>query len=258
MGKKSATAPRNQAAAEARAKAQAEVRRKERQTLALIVGGSLIVVALFVGLVMFIVNQSQVADQTVEVADANYGIPIGTDGTVGGEVPADAVRVDIYADYRCPACANFEGLVGSELDAMREEGLIALYLHPVAILDGGTGGNSSLSGAAAAAVADGSPEVFLDFHHALFAQQPASGQSWSAQQLADLATSLGASDEVAEHIRTGAYRTWIRQGTEQASRDGMQGTPAVGFNGVIVSPDDVEYFNPVALRAHIEALASQS
>ncbi len=263
MAKKTAPTTRGSAAAEARAKAQAQMRAQERRTQVTIIVSVVAGLALFGGLAWFIMSQSQTpglgdADARVPAASTERGgFPVGTTGVVGQDVPTGAVEVSIYADFMCPACAAFEFEVGPELDQMREEGLIELSYHPISILDRGSPTQYSTRAAnAAATVADGAPEHFLEFQELLFENQPRQGQNhWNDRELADFARQAGVPDDVASTIPDGLDRAWVQVATEQASVDGMQGTPTVIVNGTVVNQMQVPYFEPGVLRAYIEDAA---
>jgi protein-disulfide isomerase len=262
MAKNATTTPKNAAAAEARAKAQAQMRTQERRTMVIIVAVVVSVVVLFGAVVMFIMNQSSGTD-LIEGGDgvpasstASGGFPVGQTGVVGDAVLEDAPTVAVYLDFLCGACAQFEALVGPELDAMREEGLITVEYHPVAILDRGSPTQYSTRAASAAAtVADGSPEHFHAFAYLLFQNQPGQGMNhWTDAELADLAREAGVPDEVAATIPDGQFRQWVTSATQRASVDGMQGTPTVSVNGEILDQRDVPYFDEGVLRDYIANL----
>lgn len=259
------------ARAQARAAAQAKVKAQERRTTLLIVAGSIVGLALFGALILYIVNQGRVPELGSDgaaapaAADATGGIPVGTGGVAGEDVPADAPRVDIYLDYMCPICNTFEQINAPDLDELRESGAIQLYYHPISILDRFSQGSeySTRSAGAAAVVADRAPEAFLDFSTALFASQPAENTSGlSDDQIEQIALSAGVPADVASDLTDSDMRRWATAATDQASQDGMQGTPTVRVSatgdfadGEMLDPNVVNYFSEGGLRAYIEGLA---
>src|SRR5262245_21132460 len=106
----------------------------------------------------------------------NGGIRVGTAGEASGELLDGVPTIAVYFDYICGHCGHFEEL---NIDSLRElaEGEEANWvLHPVSILDRATvSGTSTRAAAATAWIADRSPEHFLNFHDALFTQQPPEG-----------------------------------------------------------------------------------
>jgi len=268
MAKKN-TAPRNDKAAAARSQAQKSVQRQERRTLMGILIGVGVAVVVFGGIVFFIVQQSNVP--TLESGDANApagadatgGIPVGTSGVVGEDLPTDATRMDIYLDFMCPVCGTFEEINAEDIAEMREAGEIELYYHPVSILDRASAGTqySTRSANAAATVADAAPEAFVDFVDALFANQPTEGQTGlTDEQIEQLAIDAGVPEDVAGTLDDGSFTKWVIAATDQAQVDIVEqsnsfGTPTVMIDRTVLSQtEDVAYFQPGALRAYVEAL----
>ncbi|WP_062296359.1 DsbA family protein [Demequina maris] len=268
----SAKNTKGDARAAAKAKAQAQVRAQERRTTMMIIAGSVVGLALFAGLIFFIVNQSKVpelgADGAVApaAADATGGIPVGTGGVVGEDVPTDAPRVDVYLDFMCPICGTFEAINSDDLDTLRESGDISLYYHPISILDRFSSGTefSTRSAGAAGVIADQAPEYFSDFVATMFANQPEENTTGlSDDEIADLATLVGVPDDVVANLDDTDFKKWATAATEQASVDGMQGTPTVRVSasgdfadGEILDPNEVSYFTEGALKAYLEGLGS--
>src|SRR5690606_38694478 len=98
---------KNARAGEARAKAQAQVKNKERRTTVMIIAASLAVIAIFGGIVYFIVQQSAVPPLSEAHrpagSDLTGGIPVGASGVAGEEgLTEGAARVDLYLDLLCP------------------------------------------------------------------------------------------------------------------------------------------------------------
>ena len=262
------------ARATVRAQAQAQVKAQERRTTMMIIAGSVVGLALFGALILFIVNQGDVPELGAEgstqpaAADATGGIPVGTGGVAGEDVPADAVRVDVYLDFMCPICNTFEAINGDDLDELRESGEIQLYYHPISILDRFSEGTqySTRSVAAAGVVADQAPEYFLDFQKTLFANQPDEGTTGlSDEDIEQLALLVGVPEDVAGNLTDSDFRKWATAATQQASQDGMQGTPTVRVSetgdfadGVMLNNDadspTVDYFSEGVLKEYLQGL----
>ena len=104
---------------------------------------------------------------------------MGTGGVAGVDVPksgADTAvpRLDLYIDLMCPFCKKFEETNSADIDALREAGTIAVYYHPISILDRSSQGTkySTRAANAVAVVADKDPSHMLQFITALYANQP--------------------------------------------------------------------------------------
>jgi len=231
-------------AAEERARAQERRRRRA------VVGGVVAAVVVVVAVVVVIVVQSARTSTSPDAAVPANTVDGGTAFAVG---PADApVTVDVYEDFLCPACRQFEATAGDTLAGLAAEGTAQVRYHPIAILDRvSTDDYSTRALNAAAVVADAAgTEAFLAFHDALFAEQPAEGgPGLTDERLGELAGEAGASGaDVKEAITGLAYEDWTREVTDAASRAGVTGTPTVLVDGAALQDR-----TPAGLRAAVEA-----
>lgn len=256
-------ASKNAKAEEARKLAQSQVHAKERKSTIIIIAASVVGLAIFAAIVFFIVQSSKVPtldDPSAVVpagSDASGGIPVGSTGVVGVDVPDGVPTVAIYEDFMCPVCKQFEEINAPDLDELREAGEIAVSYHPISILDRVSLGSeySTRAANAAATVADQAPEHFHAFTAALFANQPEENtEGLSNDEIATIAVSVGVPQDVADALDNDIFRKWVIAATDQASQDGMQGTPTVFVNGKMLDQNDVAYFNPGTLKAYLESL----
>jgi protein-disulfide isomerase len=150
-------------------------------------------------------------------------------GFAVGNGPA---TVDIYEDFICPICKQFEDSSGSAVEQLGTQGKARVIYHPIAILDGSSTTNYSTRSAAASACAavDGK---FREYAKALFAQQPSEGSAGlSDDQLVQIGTSIGLNDSsFGQCVRDGTYKSWVQHVTDEASAAGVTGTPTVKVNG---------------------------
>ncbi|WP_460704195.1 DsbA family protein [Myceligenerans halotolerans] len=173
------------------------------------------------------------------------GIPVDESGTAGSVVEG-ATQLDVYVDFMCPVCGQFEALNGADIAAMREAGEVSFVVHPVAILDRLSNGTeySTRAASSVAWVADQAPESFMEYHDLLFANQPAENSpGLSDEQLAAFAEQAGVPADVAQGIADGqamaSYRDWVTASTDQATsaeelanpQTGQFGTPTVILDG---------------------------
>ena len=257
-------ATKNDKAAEVRAKAQSQIKAKERRTTVVIIAVSLLVIVGFGALVFFIVNSAKVPAlaeaHAPAPADATGGIPVGTGGVAGVDVPTDVTRVDLYIDLMCPVCKQFEATNAADLDALREDGTIAIYYHPISILDRSSAGSNYSTRAAnsVGVVADQDPSHFIQYIQALYANQPQEGTTGHDDDaLAAIAVGVGVPTDVASTFKGGEFTKWVTAATEQASKDGMQGTPTVMVNSEILDPNKVNYFTEGTLKTYLESLSTK-
>jgi protein-disulfide isomerase len=193
-------------------------------------------------------------------------IPVGATGAAGstdGSDP-DAVVVSVYADYLCPFCGLFEETNGPLLDELRESGDVVVEYHPISILDRLSAGSeySTRSATAAALVADRSPEAFVAFNHALYADQPEENTAGLTDaRIAEIAEAAGADDAVVAAIADGSYLSgdasfapWVAAATERAGEDLPRlATPAVLIDGEELDTARYDWRQQGALEAAIDA-----
>jgi protein-disulfide isomerase len=214
---------------------QAQQAATERRRRAVIVGAIVVaVIAVVVGI--GIVVQSNRSDTA-----SGTGPPAGVtshNGVYRGQASAP-VSVVVSEDFQCPVCKAFEENVGSTLQSDIAKGTIRLEYRPIAFLDrqSTTNYSSRALETAACALDQGGPSVFNALHDLLFANQPKEGSAGlSDDELAGLAAQAGADKSaVAACQKDGTYEGWAHDATEQASKDGINGTPTYFVDGQQVS-----------------------
>lgn len=204
----------------------------------------IVAVVLFAGLVGFGVYQAQKpADVVVPPNATAAGVPVGN--------PAAKATIDIYQDFQCPACKQFEDRSGQTVDQLVAAGQAKLVYHPVAILDRSSPDkySSRSSAASACAAAD---NVFPQYLKLLYANQPDEGDpGLTTGKLTELGQQAGAGPGFAECVSSNRYAGWTTALTDQASKDGLASTPTVKVDG-----QQVQNPGPDALRAAVSAAQS--
>lgn len=194
--------------------------RRRRRTLIISIVAVFGVVA--AGLIGFAVYQIQKPNSFATPAHA-------TSDRTGIVVSSGKVQVDLYIDYMCPHCKEFEDSAASTLDQLSSSGKIKLVYHPIAILDQSSvpSGYSTRAGSAAGCAADGNK--FLDFTKKLYAQQPAEGSAGlSDDQLVQIGAGVGLIDpSFAQCVRAGTYASWMAHNTDAAAAKNINSTPTV-------------------------------
>src|SRR5659263_596133 len=159
---------RETAREEARKLREAQERRAKRNRTLLIVGLAvgLIAVAALVWGIVAAGNKSALDGVTrPQGSDLTGGIPVGMTLEAGTDNSSvDARVVNVYLDYTCSYCAQFEEINAADLKTLAKDGTATVVIHPVSILDrsGDYSGFSGLAANAAATVADRAPAQFLD------------------------------------------------------------------------------------------------
>lgn len=147
-----------------------------------------------------------------------------------------APTVDVYEDFQCPACAQFEELTGSTITSLAQEGRIVLVYHVKNFLDDNLRNDSSTrAGNAAFCAADAGR--FQEFHDRVFPGQPEQeGTGFTDADLAGFAQAAGITGDALSTweacLDSGRYDAYVDSVERKSFEDGVRGTPTVRFDGV--------------------------
>jgi protein-disulfide isomerase len=242
-------------AAALRAEAERSRRRRRSAVVTAVVAA---VVLLVVGVTVAVrqaqhdtaVAAAQAPSGTPRNVAANFGIATGPSTTSAGK---PRVVVDMYEDFQCPVCREFEAADEATLKGWQQAGIVQLVYHPVAFLDRASSTNYSTRALdAAASVQDSSPGSFQAFHDLLYANQPAEGSAGLPDStLADLAAQAGANRAtLASDLASQRFEGWTVQATDAFSRK-YTGTPTVLIDG-----QQQQSLDPAALKAAVAKAAA--
>ncbi len=219
------------------AKAQvAAVQRRARLTQILVIGAVAVVVIGIIGSAVIISVVTQNAGRPVIAADATVAVaggkqvPIAVDGSAIRLGPADAaVTVDLYVDYACPHCKDYDAATTETYEQLLGEGNVAVKFHPLQFQNVPY---APAAGNASAAVAAHQPQDWPAFHSALFVNQTEQTSTWENGDFRGFAEQQGITKpEALKEIEDGKYASWMRSNTSDAAKAGIDKTPTVLMNG---------------------------
>lgn len=254
---------RREQARETYLKMREQQARREKRNRALLIGGIVVALALVAGAVWLIVSQgsrSAIEQLSGDEIPANTrvedgGISLGS-AMAAGTANEGAPEVNVYLDYTCHYCLQFEDQYTDYLDEATRAGDITAVYHPVGILDatGEFSGYSGRAAAAAATVAAQQPDAFPAAHGALLemGQAYVDSQGQTDPDAAAMASALegaGVSAEVAQEAANSSYAPWVEATTTQFGRDGHTGTPTIVVDGEILE----QWSTPNALQDAVAA-----
>ena len=217
---------------------------KDDNKLTYVLGG-VAVVAIIALIVIFVVIPGQKGTETLSDYGAleNATVEVTDPGTILVGSASAPETLEVYEDFICPACGQFEMQYGGGLNEAIDAGEIAVDFHMLNFLNqtSASGDYSTRAAAATLCIADtGDAKAFSIFHSKLFAtdtQPRESGKSdLSNDDLADLANAAGASEEAVSCVSSGGKVDLAAEGAAAsaeklaAKNDGQVGTPAV-FDG---------------------------
>ena len=225
---------------------QAKQRRRDRRTLALVAVG--IVVVLIAAGIGF---------QAWRTSRGPSGVPSASSSAtpvqlVNGQPVvfgrADApVQIDLYEDFHCPHCADFEEQYAAAFDSAQQSGRAAIRFFPLTFVDPGS--VSAGNGFACAAEA-GFGQSYLK---GLFAN---TSLEWNNDQLISLMEQVSgapASDAFRTCVTERRQLPWLESISAAATQAGVQSTPTLFVDGTRV---DIASLTPQRLTEMINAAAS--
>ncbi len=234
MTKKSKATRRAEAAAasERAAAIRKEQERLERRRRTIGVSAAVIVVLALIFGIGYAVQSSR--DTTGKVG----AVPQHTVGryAVAAGPTSAPVTLDVYEDFMCPVCGQFEGASRGWVPQYLDQGKLRVRYHVMSFLDRASNGTeySTRAANAFAAVTDAAgPDVAKKFHDLLYANQPSEGSDGlTDDQLVQYAVQAGAGRSAVEKpIRDRAFQQWVVNATDRANKDGVTGTPTVRVDG---------------------------
>jgi protein-disulfide isomerase len=221
-----------------------------RGAVAGIAVAALIAVVVGIGIWLQVTNGPERLPAAIPAAAAGAVYPVSAQGgTVVAGKPGAPVTIDVYEDFMCPACAEFEKTYGDRLEKAAASGQARVVYHPIAILDvySEPAGYSTLAAGGAFCAAEAG--IFPRYHDSLYATQPSEGgPGWSTAQIQQLGRDLGADESFAGCLTKAGPR--VSAATGKASQylstlrpDGRIGTPTVVVNGVAADTGDENWLD---------------
>jgi len=156
------------------------------------------------------------------------------------------VNIDLYLDFRCPHCAEFEEKTGATIDKLVQDGTATLTYWPLQFVN--PDASPRLANAFAAAAANGKALSFADEMYGDFSK------SWTTDQLIELGKQLDVGDEKFQQaLQDNTYAGWLESVGKAADERGVTGTPTVYVNGKQLPADQL---SSEGLQNAVDAVAS--
>ncbi|MEU3271344.1 thioredoxin domain-containing protein [Saccharomonospora sp. NPDC006951] len=218
------------------------------------------------GIVWTNASKNATEGQTIPAADgaaATHEYPERREGlvVVTGN-PEAATTIDVYADFLCPVCRQFEQAYGDQIKQKVGEGVLQVRTHMVPMLVEASDPPGYSLDAANAALLAADEGKFTAFHDSLFANQPEEGKrGYDKEQLIQLGRDVGITSKAfADGVRAGTFDSQLTEeikkiaadpALEQTFPNGQRGfgTPTVVSGGSIVSFSDEQWLNKLLANA---------
>ncbi|MDO5700446.1 MAG: thioredoxin domain-containing protein [Bowdeniella nasicola] len=249
----------------ARIKAEEEARRKRVRLIT--VGGIVALLVVVVAVIAFVLAnakekpQGPAAGQEIPLTGEEITTNLSPIDTYQAGAPGaiamgsslepntaneGAPVVELYADFACPHCYDFDRERLPMLQSLAESGVISLVMHPVAILDRSDDYSDFSSRALDAyfAIAQSQPEILSEVGDAFynlwhqFGIAGMQGPPPGSIELADAAATAGVEDELVQQIKDGSVPRVAKAATEAYGATGWRGTPNPVVNGEPIPPEE--------------------
>ena len=234
---------RSEARATARELREAEARRERRreQLIRISVLAAVAVAILVVGVLVF-ANRSQ--------EDSSAPLPAGVTEPAGGIVIGEQsapVTIDLWIDFQCPFCRDFEAAHGPTLQQLAAAGTPRLCITRCRSWVRSQNAPPTPSGAADVGGA-------AEYLTVLFENQPAEGTGgFTTEDLIMLGERAGVGGSAFERcVEAGTYRAWVANVAASQRAAGVASTPTVFLDGELLATDQL---TPADLRAAVAAAA---
>ncbi|WNS45069.1 thioredoxin domain-containing protein [Paenibacillus sp. MMS20-IR301] len=227
-------------------KRRAEQEQQKQKTRILIVSTVALVVIIFAGLFLLASKDSSTTASNADPVNFNYSEM----ARLGKE---DApVKIVEFGDYKCPACAQFTGVIKPQLvQEYVNQDKAAFYFVNLAFV----GDDSRTASLAALSVYHQDQEAFWKFFDAVYANQGDENEEWATTDyLVSLAKQLELPvdyDLMRKDIEDQTYSAELERDIELGRSSGVTTTPSIFINGVKVA----EPFNIEAIDAQIQLAA---
>lgn len=217
----------------------ATAKKKDNVTRNLVIGMVVLVVAVTVGVSLSSnkAKESAAVPSSVDKAEG-YGI-------VFNKGLADVPKIDIWEDFQCPVCRDFEVVNNKQIREWIEAKKVTAVFHPLSFI----GAESAYMANAAACSAD--EGKFLQYHEALYANQASSENSgkWNATTLIALGANLKiTSKNFSDCVTQGKYLGWVENVASDGAARNVDSTPTVFINGKEIERLQKNYFDAATFK----------
>jgi protein-disulfide isomerase len=210
-------------------KRQAQKQQRARRLMISLSG--LVIVALAVVITVYFVNKKDPNAYTGALAPTTRQ----SDGAILAAKPgAKAPKLELFEDFQCPICHEFENASGSTIKRLAAEGKVNVLYYPFWLFKQQTdpirGNSQRAANAALCAPAD----KWIPYHDAIYKHQPAEGsKGFSNKDLIGWAKGLGFDTPQFEQCVNGNQKqSQIDSMTNYAEQTRkVTGTPTVFLNG---------------------------
>lgn len=214
-------------------------------------GGDKITRNIVIGMVVFVVAVG-VIFSVMGSQSKNSAVPSSVSKTDGYGIVFNAdlkgkPTIDLWEDFQCPVCKQFESTNGDYMQKIIKEKKAKVVYHILSFI----GPESILAANAGACAAD--EGKFLQFHTYLYSTQGTENSGvWSNAGLIKAGATVGlTSPKFIDCVNKGTYSGWVTNVSNDGAAKNINATPTVFINGKEIDRN-TQYFDPVAFAAAVE------
>jgi protein-disulfide isomerase len=234
---------------------------KEKRNRAMMISLSAIaILALVVGIGVYYANKKEARTQKATAYSGPLA-PVSRDGDgsiVMAAQGATTPLLEVFEDFQCPICKEFEQLSGPTIKKLAATGKVKVVYHPFQLFQQEPLASNTRRAANAALCAPA--DKWVSYHDTLFKYQPAEGSKGFATKDLNLwAQDLGFGDAAFQKCVSGTEKAGqLATMTKNALNDRkVTGTPTVYLDGKPLNLQN-QIMNPQALETSILAAAKTS
>jgi protein-disulfide isomerase len=231
---------------------------KEKRNRALMISLSAIaILALIVGVGVYYANKKEARAQ-LATAYSGQLAPVSRDGDGSIVMAAQGVSaptLEVFEDFQCPICKEFEQASGSTIKKLAATGKVKVVYRPFQLFQQEPLASNTKRAANAALCAPA--DKWVSYHDTLFKYQPSEGtKGFATKDLNLWAQDLGFGDAafqkcVSDTQKVGQLATMTKYALTDRN---VQGTPTVYLDGKALDLQN-QLMNPQALETTILAAA---
>lgn len=207
-----------------------------------------LVIAVVVGVLLIMLVPTLLSKQTDSSASIPASVSADRDyGIVFNDELTGVPVIDIYEDFQCPVCAQFEQLNGDYIESLIADEKATVVYHTLSFL-----GAESV-GAANAAACAADEGKFLDYHRLLYMNQKAENSgAWTNSVFVNVGQTAGiTSQKFSSCVNNGDYLGWVTNVAAAGAKANVNATPTVFINGKEIDRNG-EYFDAAKFKAAVE------
>lgn len=171
--------------------------------------------------------------------------------------PTAKPQIDIWEDFQCPACRDFEAINNEYIKKLIADKKAKVVYHPLTFIGARstTGFNESIVAANTSACAMDQGR-FLEMHEILYQNQAATENSgkWTKEFMISLGNKIGlTSIKFQDCVTKGNYALWTESVSSYAAVKNVNSTPTVFVNGKELNREGGDYANRAKFEAALAA-----